>query len=277
MHRHRFRAVVAGIALLTGVVGAAPPDVLALQYHYDCTSYNLSHVAVVRGADLGFSGTDLTGAIGDAVVRNVLPCSDPLPTHDDEPFVLPANLQSSGNGGIVQVGWVKCGDVPGGTCGLNIPADGNLHFVYICNDLSGGQPCLADGWAGTPILGRRYRFRVQYNQTGTGKWNYSIKDLVTGVTKSTTITSNWHNADGAWYGAETHDVGSTMGPQDVYGDIDMYYMQYLRTSIGQWTVVTDIDNGIDLIRSSSPPSWYKTTIGSYVYTDDQVDWYTVAH
>jgi hypothetical protein len=131
---------------------------------------------------------------------------------------------------------------------------------------------------GPPILGHRYRFRVQYNQTGTGRWNYSIQDLATGVTKSTTIASTWHNANGAWWGGETHDPGSTMGPtHTATNDVHMYWMQYLGTSIGSWQVVTDIDSGTDLLRIGAEPSWYHNPIYTENYTDDAINLWTEEH
>lgn len=157
---------VAALALVAGLI-LPVPTVLA-SYGHPCTvpSSDVSQTAVVRGADLGFSGTDITGAIADITARNVIGCTSPSGSAWDDPAILPVNLQQSSTGGIVQLGWIRC-VTPGFACG-NVPADGSAHFVYICDDLSGGLPCDAGSWAGTPLWGHRYRFRVQYNQTGTG-------------------------------------------------------------------------------------------------------------
>jgi hypothetical protein len=228
---------------------------------------------------LGFVGTDLTGAIADVTMRNIGPCGAPTSTKWDIPAILPANLQSSSTGGIVQIGWMRCNRPAGSVCPGGVPADGAMHFVYICDDLSGGLPCDAKPWAGTPVNGHRYRFRVQYNQTGTGHWDYSIKDYTTGITKSTKVTSHWHNADGAWWGGETHDTGSTMGSAHVPNNsIRMDWMQYFRTSVGTWQVVTDISAADeDIIEDGVQPWWYSYGIYSQNYTNDGVNIYTVDH
>jgi len=275
------RAMVIALALV--VLGWPVPVPKAnAAYSSACTGpgNQVSQTAVVRGADLGFVGTDFRGAIGDAKVRNIVPCSGPSSTKWDIAAVLPANLQKSTvSGAIVQIGWMRCVRPSGSTCPANIPADGNIHFVYICDDDSGGLPCLADSWAGTPILGRRYRFRVEYDQTGTNQWDYSIQDLTTGATKTKKITSTWHNADGAWWGAETHQIGSTMGPADTSAnDIKMYWMQYRRNSVTGWQVVTHISAADqDIIEVGVQPSWYSFSIFDQNYTKDGVNIFTVDH
>jgi hypothetical protein len=252
----------------------------------------ISQTYVARGQFLGHTGTDITGALSDSAVRNIQPCSSPTSSKWDVAAVLPANLQSSADPSghdIVQIGWMRCIFPSSSPCN-DVPADGNMHFVYICDDVSGGEPCLADGWMGaTPVNGRRYRFRVQYNQSGTGQWDYSIKDYTTGVTKTKKVTSHWHNGDGAWWGAETHDTGSTMGSEHVTNNsLNNYWIEYYRTSVGAWTIVTDIsaaDNDIieDAFWSDPPnnpgtqPAWYSYGIYSQNYTNDAVNVYTLDH
>jgi hypothetical protein len=176
---------------------------------------------------------------------------------------------------------MKCGRITGQVCGTNIPPDGSLHFFYVCSDTSGGVPCDAKSWAGDPVLGRRYRFRVQYNQLGTGKWDYSIKDLTTGVTKSKSITSSWHNADGAWWGGENFDTGSIMASAHVgSNDIELYWMQYYRPSVGTWTVVTDISatqSPPDFVEVGAQPAWYGYDFFSQNYSLDGVNIWSADH
>ena len=233
---------------------------------------------VVRGDYFGHQGTDLIGAIGDAVVRTQGPCTGSTSSNYDYPMVWPANLQSYPN--IVQIGYMKCGKPSGGTCN-DVPADGAQHFMYACDDLSQGAICDASSWAGAPVTGRRYRFRVQYNQLGTGKWDYSIKDLSTGVTKTKSVPSHWHNADGAWYGGENTDTGSVMASAHVgNNDIEMYWMQYLRSSVGQWSVVTDISatqTPPDFVEEGTQASWYGFNIFSQNYTLDGVNVWSADH
>ncbi len=100
------RAAVAALAVL--LIGwPVPPSVTNAAYSAACTGpgNQISQTAVVRGADLGFIGTDFRGAIGDAAVRNIIPCSSPTSTRWDIAAVLPANLQSSTvTDAIVQIG-----------------------------------------------------------------------------------------------------------------------------------------------------------------------------
>jgi hypothetical protein len=187
------------------------------------------------------------------------------------------NLQQAGTSNIVQLGWVKCGGLASQKCG-DIPSDGDPHFMYICDDNSNGFACNADSWAGTPVFGRRYRFRVHYNQLGTGKWDYSIKDLYTGLTKWKSITSSWHLANGAWWGGEVNNQGSTMGPTHVgSNDINMYWMQYLRSSVGSWQVVTDIRAVGSLGTIGPHPSWYHEPTYSQNFSDDAINIWTELH
>lgn len=99
-----------------------------------------------------------------------------------------------------------------------------------------------------------YRFRVEYNFT-TLNWVYSIKDLSTGIQKTKPVASHWHNADGAWWGAETHESGSTQGPSSAAGQIQQYSMQYWRTVNGYWSITT---NDV-VVRNIPPASWQRTS------------------
>jgi hypothetical protein len=262
--------------------------VLATSYQKPCggpgppPNPDIWQTTVGRGHDFGFTGTDLTGAIAIETVRNIGPCTSPTVTSWDMPAILPVNIQNStivnidGDVGvIVQIGWMKCSSLS--PCG-NVPADGNLHFVYICNDMSGGTPCNAGSWAGTPVLGRRYKFRIQYNQSGTHQWDHSIMDTVTGVTKTTKTTAHWTAGTSDWWGAETHDNGSIMGAAHIANnDTNMYSMEYLRTTIGQTQIVTDIDRDVDLFENGPAVPWYSYNIYNKNFTNDGVNIWSSAH
>jgi hypothetical protein len=93
-------ATIAAIAF--GVVNATPT--LAA---YSGACHSISQIfdyqnAVPRGAALGGTGTDLDGVYGEAVLRTVTPCSSPPSGIQILTAILPANLQNSSNGGIVQ-------------------------------------------------------------------------------------------------------------------------------------------------------------------------------
>jgi hypothetical protein len=270
---------------------AAPGPVFALAYHSDCGNSHLDRTIIVRGfgaraiapapADPYLVGTDYRGVIGDATARALYLCDNPgtlLGTYS-LPAVLPANLEGPGSTEIVQLGWAKCGRGGGLSCG-NVANDGVTRFVYTCSDHSSGSPCDATSWAGTPLFGHRYRFRIQYDQDGTGGWNFSIKDNTTGVTKSTRVTSTWHDADIAWWGAEVQDWGASLGPCLCGGTnhIDMYWMQYIRAG-GSWQVTTDSASHSTALRYGSypPGSWYNQSVYDVNFTEDAIRIWTEAH
>jgi hypothetical protein len=284
----RLIAVVCAAVVGLGLV--APGKALALTYHQDCANDHLDRTIIVRGfgaraidpypqADPYLVGTDYRGVIGDAVARNLYPCDNPGPNLPDYslPAVLPANLEGPGATEIVQLGYGECGRGGGLSCN-NIANDGVSRFIYTCNDHSSGTPCDATSWAGTPLFGHRYRFRIQYNQDGTGGWNFSIKDYTTGVTKSARVTSTWHDGDIAWWGAEDQDWGATLGPCLCGGTnhIDMYWMQYLRAG-GSWQVTTDSASHFTALRVGTYPTRYNQSVYNVNYTEDAIRIWTEAH
>ena len=63
-------------------------------------------------------------------------------------------------------------------------------------------------------------------------------------------------------------------------DIAMYWMQYYRTSVGAWTVVTDISatqNPPDFVEAGSQPSWYGYNIFNQNYILDGVHIWSADH
>lgn len=82
-----------------------------------------------------------------------------------------------------------------------------------------------------------------------------------------------------WWGAETHDIGSTMGSAHISGNsLLMYWIQFYRTSVGAWTVVSSISAADDdIIEVGVQPTWYSYGIFSQNYTDDAVNIYTLDH
>jgi len=61
-------------------------------------------------------------------------------------------------------------------------------------------------------------------------------------------------------------------------DILMYWMQYFRTSVGSWSVVTDISAADgDIVESGAQPSWYGYTIFNQNYTADGVNIWSSDH
>lgn len=276
--------------LLVGLFGA-PKPVVAAAYTYACQNplhLDYQH-AILRGAGLGGVGTDYHAVIGDARVENLAACYIPqAPYYESLSAVLPANLQNpaiGSNGGIVQLGYMMCVAQPTIKCG-NVPADGNLHFVYICDAVSGGVPCLADGWFGAaPIVGRRYRFRLEH--TGSS-WKYTLTDYTSGHSASTTIPDGgWSLGNGAWWGGEAWDPGSQVGPKNTDPGVDMYWMQYLRNATGSsWQVAhpivratCEIDTAINPnVCTGSWPSYFAGSVYNQNYSDgDAFRFWSNAH
>jgi hypothetical protein len=279
------RRAIGVIALALGLVfWASPPQVARATgaYTYPCDIPSAQYdfqTHVVRGAHFGGTGSDYDAVNGDAALRSIHTCTQQQSVVYSA--VLPANLQTSNGNYIVQLGYLICHDA--GT-GCPVAVDGRAHFVYTCSDISMGQPCDAGSWAGTPMGGRRYRFRVEHV---SGTWKYSIKDYSTGITKSTTTTAHWSTGDGAWWGGEDIDYGSQLGPKDIDGDVDMYYMMYKRTSLGSdwWITHPNSDTRCALALSDPTschndawPSYYKASIYNVLYSDgDGLRFWTIAH
>jgi hypothetical protein len=149
--------------------------------------------------------------IGEAKVRNLRPCLSPDGTRYSYPLVLPANMDfnSDGSGRIVQLGYAEClGNTP--KCGDNMPQDGQPHFVYTPNDNSGGIFDLADGWACEPILGHKYRFKIEKDGS---LWHYCIRDVTTAAAYFCTSRFRTWSARGAivWFGTEVQNHAAGMG------------------------------------------------------------------
>ena len=267
-----------------------PNAVLAAAFTYNCHSpISIDYQdSVDRGAGLGGSGSDYHAVIGDANVRSLATCSSPSGIAVLS-AVLPANLQSSA--GIVQLGYGMCSVPPGFTsCGDStspVPADGHLHFLYICGDRTGGNVCNADGWGNltVPQVGHRYRFRLE-TVSATGTWKYTITDKGSGATGTASIPATWNQGNGAWWGAENYDSNGQLGAKSTdTTQIDMYWMQYLRDATGSaWQVAHPVAHDVCELRLSanvctgSWPTWYKRSVYNQNYSDgDAIRIWTVAH
>ena len=198
--------------------------------------------------------------------------------------ILPANLEKAPY--IVQMGiavcsgttTTKCGPESSGDTG-GIPSDGQLHFVYICNDASGGDPCLADGWVGgPPEIGDRYRFRIE--KSGNS-WLYTLTNVTEGwfSTKTIARSSSFDFGNLAWWAAETYDRGSMLGAGQASASmIKMYWMQYRRTALSGWQVVTPGLQYHKFAPASGPwPTYWKQSVYDQNYVDDAQNIWTTQH
>ena len=158
--------------------------------------------------------------------------------------------------------------------------------MYVCNDVSGGNVCNADGWGNltVPQVGHRYRFRLETSTGGT--WKYTITDKGTGATGSATITAHWNRGNGAWSGAENYDSFGQLGARSTdTTQIDMYWMQYLRDATGSaWQVAHPVTHDTcelslaSLQCTGNWPTWYKRSVYNQNFSDgDAIRIWTIAH
>lgn len=293
----RRRLLGAALAVVLALAAASAPaakpgTVLAASFQTPCSTLNPPpnyKSIVVRGSGVNSSipgyiagATDLYGVIGDARVSTLGGCTGGVGPEIDA--VLPANLQGATGTQIVQLGWAVCFGSSTNRCGPStsttyLPSDGTLHFVYTCHD-NDEVACVADTWAGTPVVGDRYRFRIEKSSSN---WLFTLSNITTGSTpKTKTIvrSTGFNYGNLVWYGAENYDVGSILGSKSASTDkIHMYWMQYHRSSISGWQVAEPVTT-VGFIQSNfnvSWPSWWWARDYSQNYTNDAQDIWTEAH
>lgn len=211
---------------------------------YSCTATNIKHAIVER-----YNTTRRYQAvIGDARVRSLVPCLNPSTSLYGYPFVLPANMDhaSDGTGRIVQLGYMECR--LGGPSRLGgVPCDNVPHFVYTPDDYVGGTVALADGWAGTPVVGHRYRFKIE--KAVASSWSYCIRDISASTAYRCTSTARTWESDArrAWWGTETNNTANALGPK-CCDDVSMYWMQYRFGDSSSWLVTED-----NVVAEKNPP------------------------
>lgn len=281
--RHQVALVVACAAMAASALAPiGKPVALALSYTYPCNIFatHTQMAVVARGAGAtwqGGTGNDYKGIIGDARVSATLPCTGSA----DGRFsaVIPANLQADQTR-IVQLGWMVCDGSTADKCGhlaLGVPSDGQLHFFYVCEDNSGGEICLADGWAGMPVPGHRYRFRIEHSGSN---WLYSLKDLTMGTAAVTAaIDRTFEFGNLIWWGAETTNKASMMGSGQAGGSmLHMYWMQYLRQSIpAGWQVAEPTQTWYLSPPGIAWPTYWDSDNYSQNYVDDAQNIWTQSH
>lgn len=258
----RASQVVRGLVLLVLVVAssfATAAPALSV-YKGPCSDgtqkSGAAHAFVERSSTHNFAG-----AIGDVIVRDLLPCGSPTGSKYSYPLVLAANLQYTLNGNdayIVQIGYEEC-HVAGGCNG--VPSDGENHFVYTASDHGGGSLSL---FGLSPATGHRNRFKIQL--IDQDYWNFCIKDLTTGgnyVCNTTNYTWPGYSSY-AWYGTEVQNTNAGMGSKATE-DIDMRWMQYLRVDLGAWWVADH--NTCKTLPTSPYPSYWHCYITSTADTD----------
>jgi len=217
--------------------------------------------------------TDITGVLMDVDLRTLQPCfeatfTNPTFTISDQAFVI-ATLQGNNSG--IQVGYAKCGK-SGGCNG--VPHDGKVHFISTRLDNEGtGQVYLADSWYRAPVVGNRYRLKVEATaHNGNAVWQYCIRNLTRSEGYACAFYARtWTNGDYAWRGTETGNTRSQNGNKFVDADLNLIGF-YKRD--GAWYQRQDSTNTCRRITLNSEPypSWYgcavlsdQTTLWSWTY------------
>ncbi len=280
-------AMVGLSAMVLFVPGVKSPVRAAQAYAYPCTqdppTRNYKEF-IHRGnglVPLGIPGTgdDYIGVIGDMKANAPGTCTNVVgPTIS---AILPANLEN-GDPYIVQFGLAVCSGTSTLKCGLQdstgVPSDGLLHFVYICDDDSGGVPCLADGWVGgAPEYHDRYRFRIE--KSGS-TWLYTLQNITEGWTSTKSIprSSGFSQGNLVWWAAETYDQNSQLGTGQASASMmQVYWMQYYRTSLGAWYVAWPDQQYISYPAGYSWPSYWRGDVYNQNYTDDAQNIWTILH
>ncbi len=257
------RTLIIVLAATLAAMIAPPESVVAMSAgNCDAGTQKSMHVIVTRAS------TTYDAVAGDAYAFMLHPCT-PGGKYSF-PAVLPANIQGSGATQIVQAGYLKCWRAGGAMCGQNVPSDGKIHFVITGADNCSGCFQKADAWAGLPILGHRYRFRVTSTST---TWTYCIRDLTDDLPYKCEPggqAATWTAGNQVWWGTETRNTASLMGPKDPQA-IVMTYMQYSKTADPNWTVTTDST----IAKSGVPhPGAYHNFLFDNDYNNDGLESHT---
>lgn len=147
---------------------------------------------------------------GDATVGTINPCvgSQAFP-YAAGSWMMLANIEHSCCAEIIQLGY-------GQGCTL-CPVD----FIYTPGGFGAGA-----AWPGTltPQSGHRVRLVIERVFSNPHlSTRYTVKDLDTGVTQSTSVSGFYGGFDKAWWGAEAIDTSSEVG-QDAALDSNVAYM-----------------------------------------------------
>lgn len=218
------------------------------------------------------SGASYFDAVrGDATVAPLDICIG-APANYGGSFVLPANVQNDANQRIFQLGYGQS------------PGESKLYFVYVDGDaISRHAPT---GTWGDPTIGSRYRFSITRESTSSG---YRPMFQITDLTDGGSIF--WYGnvefgkgMDRTWWGYESLDQASSMGPLYGNGDVNMAYMGY-STEDGGWVYRSGLTNSYGdrpqypnrmhkHVSFSDPLNARSGHIGDWVYGGDKFNVHT---
>jgi len=263
--RQLARAVVAATLAMPLLVGSPARPALAA-YSDTCTSAGYqTNVAVMTRPD---TTKDISGSLADVDLRSLSPCTQSGSLADQSGVPISIQYSATDVNRIVQLGYTNCGD--SAKCN-DIPKDGKQHFWYTKSDTGGGLAYLADGWYKAPVVGHRYRMKVEATTSnGSSVWQYCIKDSTNGEGYTCHFENrSWTYGLIAWWGTENHNVHSQNGTRASDPDINLA-AQYKRS--GTWYIRSGSDNVCH--KSANFPSYY----GCQVISDTKTLWsYTFDH
>jgi hypothetical protein len=227
-------------------------------YYDSCTlaGYQTNQAIIARGE----TTQDLTGALADVDMRPMNPCTE-NGSYADQTGV-PIGFQYNGTdvNRIVQLGYTRCSDSTG--CN-DIPKDGKNHFWFTKSDTGHGTAYLADGWYKAPVIGHRYRMKVEATtHNGSNVWQYCIKDSTAGEAYVCHFENrSWTYGLLAWWGTENHNIHSQNGTRAIDADLNLV-AQYKRS--GTWYTRSGSDN--ICYKSTSFPTYYNCQVISDLKT-----------
>lgn len=244
------------VALLIAESAAAGPGVGTAEAAGVCYSLGNYHDWVGKNASaIGDGSTYFDRVQGDAYAQNLGLC---VGAHNGGTWVLPANVDNNGST-LFQLGYGRGIDYNGGA----------LAFVY--TDNSGNPIEVTSTWPG---VGNRYRFIIWPNGGMVAYtidiWNGSGWVFVWGHTTSYTWpTSLTH----AWWGYETWDQASSMGPESTSGTVHTAYMGYSGNASGTVYYRSGLAAGDFVTDTNCCSNWHRA-VGTWVYGNDVADAWT---
>jgi hypothetical protein len=212
------------------------------------------------GANAYYTGSNVTGVEGRvAYIRNLYPCYDSGGIYPSDTWVLPANIEGSGD----QIQQVQYGDFDGG----------GLQYELTYSDNSNGD------WAAwldhnfRPVVGHSVLFAINSIPYGSGyAWYNDIYDLTSGQEEFIETGATWHVGGHVWWGFETDNSNCVLGVPSGPPYIDIYNWEY-QTAGTTWHYTYNLP--FSLWR----PDWtfYHGGLVNTVNTHDTVVAWTTAH
>lgn len=261
--KNRLAALVGALVLATSALGvslAAPATVAAASYSFCGPGPNYYFLTQKK---LSSQVNDyFDGAQGTAYIRDLHSCDTFGFTENGGTFVLFANIEQSGTSNIVQLAYGEGGD--------DVP-----HFYWTGCDHCGGVASVVS-WAESPQANHLYKASISYI-VSTHNWRYSLQDLTDNQTWLKDVYASWRDGTTVWWGTETYDVDSAMGPDHGTAAIKLYAMRYHLENGNLWMYRTGFTDCIRQVPSGT--SYWHCHVATSLYTNDtlNIDTATDAH